>query len=86
MLLNTKQVRALGKEVIGYGAQWTEKTYALGDEGRRSVIWECDACFGKHKTAREAYTELREKFAQQGIENEITITQDVYVRVKANIA
>jgi hypothetical protein len=38
MLLNTKQVRALGNAVAGFGAQYTDKTSEKNIK-RRSVIW-----------------------------------------------
>lgn len=87
-LLNTKQVRAMGKAFAGFGAQYTDKT-SEKQEQRRSVVW----CF---IDSREADA-LVAHFKAQGVINEITRTGTManmwthtggveYVRVKALLA
>ena len=88
VLLNTKEVRAIGKAFAGFGAQYTDKT-SEANSARRSVVW----CFidGGEADALVAH------FKAQGVINEITRTGTManmwthsggieYVRVKALLA
>lgn len=86
MLLDTKQVRAMGKAFAGFGAQYTDKTLTDKANKRRSVVW--------HFTKAEDANALAAHFKAQGITNEVTRTSVTwyhqpggeYVRVKALIA
>lgn len=88
ILLNTKQVRKMGKAFAGFGAQYTDKT-SEKNEARRSVVW----CF---INAGEANA-LAKHFKDMGVINEVTRTGTManmwthsggieYVRVKALMA
>ena len=92
VLLDTKQVRDMGKAFAGFSARWTDKTSkteANKNSKRRSVIWH-------FYDGREADA-LVAHFKAQGVINEITRTGidadyasrtsgGEYVRVKALIA
>jgi hypothetical protein len=88
VLLNTKQVRDMGRAFTGVAAQWTDKT-SERNEARRSVVWNL-------WNTRDADA-LVAHFKAQGVINEITRTGvdadygsrtsgGEYVRVKALIA
>ena len=88
VLLNTKQVRAVGKAFAGFGAQYTDKT-SDKQEARRSVVW----CFYNSEKADA----LVAHFKKVGVINEVTRTGTManmwthsggieYVRVKALLA
>ena len=88
VLLNTKEVRAMGKAFCGKAANWTDKT-SERDEKRRSVVWQL--------WTKQDADALVAHFKAQGVINEITRTGvacDVftrtaggeYVRVKALLA
>ena len=88
VLLNTKEVRKMGKAFAGFGAQYTDKTKEDKLNTRRSVVW----CF---INSREADA-LVAHFKAEGVINEITRTGTMadmwrrtggieYVRVKAQI-
>jgi len=92
VLLNTKEVRAMGMAFCGFGAQYTDRTIK-GRENkankRRSVVWH-------FMNAKDADA-LAAHFKAQGVINEITRTGvdsdyftrtsgGEYVRVKALLA
>ena len=88
ILLNTKEVRAMGKAFCGKAAGWTDKT-SERNEKRRSVVWNL-------WTKKDADA-LVAHFKAQGVINEITRTGvdsdyfthtsgGEYVRVKALLA
>ena len=88
MLLNTKQVRVLGKAFCGKAAGWTDKTLKKDKANkRRSVVWQL-------WTTQEADA-LVAHFKKMGVTNKITRTSVAvnmfthnaggeYVRVIAN--
>jgi len=78
MLANTKQVRAVGNAVMGFGAQWTEKTSKIHTQ-RRSVCW---MVFGSGEAAAK---DMRAAFAAAGYTNEVKATGGCYVRVIADL-
>lgn len=80
MFANTKQVRKVGNAIVGFGAQWTDET-SIYNKQRRSVTW---ACYWKDTNALAA--ELRAEFARLGYTNKVTVTQDTYLRVIADLA
>lgn len=89
VLLNTKEVRAMGKAFAGFGAQYTDKTLTDKANKRRSVVWH-------FMNAKDADA-LAAHFKAQGVINEVTRTGVAgnmwtqasggeYVRVKALLA
>lgn len=79
MFANTKQVRAVGNAVMGFGAQWTEKTSKYNKQ-RRSVTW---MVFGSGEAAAK---DMRAAFAAAGYTNKVKATGGCYVRVIADLA
>lgn len=88
VLLNTKQVRDMGRKFAGVAAQWTDKT-SDNNEQRRVVVWNL-------WNTRDANA-LVAHFKAQGVINEIKrtgvgcdihrhVSGGEYVRVFANIA
>ena len=82
MLLNTKQVRKIGNTIAGFAAQWTDETSKIYTRDRRSVIW----AFWGFGEAEAMANALTAEFEKQGVENKITVTQGMYVRVIADLA
>jgi hypothetical protein len=80
MLANTKQVRVIGNSVVGFGAQYTEKTSKYSAQ-RRSVVW----AYSKLGVASTVAKLLQQEFAKLGYTNRVSVTQDQYVRVIANL-
>ena len=80
MLANTKQVRKVGNAIVGFAAQWTDETSDYNKQ-RRSVVW---ACYWQDTNALAA--KLRAEFARLGYANKVTVTQDTYLRVIADLA
>jgi len=92
ILLNTKEVRAMGKAFCGKAAGWTDRTLkrkADRDNKRRSVVW--------NLWTKQDADALVAHFKAQGVINEITRTGvdsdyftrtsgGEYVRVKALLA
>ena len=92
VLLNTKEVRAMGKAFCGKAASWTDRTLRRAKDKankRRTVVWQL-------WTTQDADA-LVAHFKAQGVINEITrtgVAADMftrtsggeYVRVKALLA
>jgi hypothetical protein len=81
MLANTKEVRSAGRYAAGFSAYYTEKTSEYNPE-RRTVVWICNG----EDDAPAVAKLMREKFAQLGYTNKVTVTSGYYVRVIADIA
>ena len=79
MLANTKQVRKVGNAIVGFGAQWTDETSDYNKQ-RRSVVW---AIYWRDVDA--IANTLRAEFAKLGYTNKVTVTQDTYLRVIADL-
>ena len=79
MLANTKQVRKVGNAIVGFAAQWTDETSEYNKQ-RRSVTW---AIYWRDVDA--IANTLRAEFAKLGYTNKVTVTQDTYVRVIADL-
>ena len=82
MLANTKQVRKVGNAIVGFAAQWTDETSEYNKQ-RRSITW---AIYWKSKQDVDTMaSKLRAEFAKLGYTNKVTVTQDTYLRVIADL-
>ena len=78
MLANTKQVREIGNAVVGFSAQWTDKTSEYNEQ-RRSVVWAVS------ENANYVAKLVKTALAAAGYNNEVKATADFYVRVIADL-
>jgi len=77
MFANTKQVRAVGNAVMGFSANWTEKTSKQNTQ-RRSVCWMVG-------DSERAAKRMKAAFAAAGYANRVN-ARGIYVRVIADLA
>ena len=91
-VLNTKEVREMGKAFCGKAAQWTDRTLKRKvdrDNKRRSVVWnlywakDADALFAHFKAQG-----IGNKITRTGVDSDIFkhVRGGEYVRVIADLA